>query len=87
MIVSGMNNGVASPEQSSSQRAVRRLVLLRGDDHSEVAEVLREYHGNEISGARLHSDLQQLAAERPGRVVAGEWLAPLGWTRFLWCRK
>jgi hypothetical protein len=71
----------------SSARAVRRLVLLQGDNGSDVAEVLREYKGAEISGARLHRDLQQLAADHAGRTVAAEWMGPLGWTRFLWCRK
>jgi hypothetical protein len=40
-----------------------------------------------VSGNRLHDDLQQFAARHRGRQVAAEWLGPLGWTRFLWCRK
>jgi hypothetical protein len=52
-----------------------------------VDQVLVEYHGADISGDRLHTDLQRLAADHPGRYVAGEWLGPLGWTRFLWCRR
>jgi hypothetical protein len=62
-------------------------VLLASDEQSEVAEVLREYSGAEVSGKRIHADLQRLAAEHRGRLVAVEWLAALGWTRFLWCRK
>ncbi len=81
------SNGAVSAGQPSSPRAPRRLVLLQGDDHSEPAEVLREYQGAEVSGTRLNQELQQLAAAHPGRTVAAEWLGPLGWTRFLWCRK
>jgi hypothetical protein len=54
---------------------------------SEVEQVLAEYRGAEVSGDRLHADLQRFAAEHPGPCIAGEWLGPLGWTRFLWCRK
>jgi hypothetical protein len=85
--MAAMSNGVAPASKSASPRVPRRLVLLQGDEGSEVAEVLREYQGTEISGTRLHKELQQYAAERPGRIVAAEWLGPLGWTRFLWCRK
>ncbi len=79
--------GAAPPDQSASPRAPRRLVLLQGDNHSEAVEVLLDYREADISGFRLHKDLQRLAAERPGKTVAAEWLAALGWTRFLWCRK
>jgi hypothetical protein len=61
--------------------------LLRSGEDSEVEEVLGQYQGAEVSGKRLHEDLQRLAAEHPGRCVAAEWLGPLGWTRFLWCRR
>jgi hypothetical protein len=73
---------------SEQARAPRRLVLLAGDDdHATVEGVLHEYPPEQVSGNRLHADLQRLAAEHPGRCVAAEWLGPLGWTRFLWCRK
>lgn len=72
---------------SPSERAPRRIVLLEGDDHGPVAEVLAEYAAAEVSGARVHADVQRLAADHPGRAVAAEWLGPLGWTRFLWCRR
>jgi hypothetical protein len=86
------SNG-AAPRQplpgssSSTLRAPRRLVLLADGEDSAVREVLTEYRGAEVSGKRLHADLQRLAAEHSGRCVAAEWLGPLGWTRFLWCRK
>ena len=72
---------------SGSPRVPRRIVLLAGAEDSEVAQVLREYSGAEVSGKRLHADLQRFAAEHRGRQVAAEWLGTLGWTRFLWCRK
>jgi hypothetical protein len=80
-------NGPAPRGASSSPRCPRRVVLLAGDESSEVARVLAEYRGAEVSGKRLHADLQRLAEEHPGQCVAAEWLGALGWTRFLWCRK
>jgi hypothetical protein len=84
------NNGVSSSGNgssgNSSPRCPRRVVLLRDGEDSEVERVLLEYHGAEISGKRLHADLQRLAAENRGYCIAAEWLGPLGWTRFLWCR-
>jgi hypothetical protein len=73
--------------KGSSDRAPRRIVLLAGDEQSEVAEVLREYAPQEVSGGRLHKDVQELAGRHAGRLVAAEWQSKLGWTRFLWCRK
>ncbi len=81
------SNGVAPPSSSSSPRCPRRLVLLVSGEDSAIAEVLAEYQGSEVSGKRLHADLQRLAAQHPGRTIAAEWLGSLGWTRFLWCRK
>jgi len=75
------------PSTASTPRAPRRLVLLQAGEDSEVAAVVQEYQGSAISGKRLHADLQQHAAANAGRCVAAEWQGPLGWTRFLWCRK
>ena len=84
------SNGVPSssdgPAANSSPRCSRRILLLCDGEDSEAERVLLEYHGAEISGKRLHADVQRLAAEHRGRFVAAEWLGPLGWTRFLWCR-
>jgi hypothetical protein len=80
-------NGNSARSASSSTRCPRRIVLLCDGEQSEVAEVLAEYRGSEVSGNRLHADLQKLAAQNGGRYVAAEWLGTLGWTRFLWCRK
>jgi hypothetical protein len=79
--------GGARSASSSTPRCPRRLVLLEDGEDGEVAEVLAEYKGADVSGRRLHADLQREAARHPGRCVAAEWLGPLGWTRFLWCRK
>ena len=81
---SSSGNGSAA---HSSPRCPRRVVLLCDGEASEAERVLLEYQGAEISGKRLHADVQRLAAEHRGRYVAAEWLGPLGWTRFLWCRK
>jgi hypothetical protein len=71
---------------NSSPRCPRRVVLLRDGEDSEAEHVLQEYQGAEVSGKRLHVEVQRLASEHRGRYVAAEWLGPLGWTRFLWCR-
>lgn len=89
MSVSG-NGILPQPPRSASSttpRVPRRLVLLEAGEDSGVVAVLREYQGSEVSGKRLHADLQQYAADHLGRCVAAEWLGPQGWTRFLWCRK
>ena len=72
---------------STTERAARRIVLLVAADDGEVEKVLREYAPPEPTGTRLHADLQELAADHSGRTVAAEWLGPLGWTRFLWCKR
>lgn len=72
---------------SESQRAPRRLVLLQGDDQSPIESTLKSLEGADVSGKRLHRDIQELAESHRGRTVAAEWLGPLGWSRFLWCRK
>jgi hypothetical protein len=72
----------------SESRAPRRIVVLSGSEKDgEVEAVLRELSGPEVTGARLHAELSSRAAEMPGKLLAAEWLGPLGWTRFIWCRK
>jgi hypothetical protein len=89
----GVNGNGANPLNGSSPRPAvggrcpRRLVLLAEGEGSAVEQVLAEYRDGEVSGNRLHADLQRVAGEHPGRLVAAEWLGKLGWTRFLWCRK
>jgi hypothetical protein len=89
-------NGVSSTNRNGSHRAngqpktertPRRIILLTDGEQSEPAEVLLELRGEEITGNRLHSEIQKQAAAHPGRLFAAEWLGKLGWTRFLWCRK
>jgi hypothetical protein len=72
---------------SDSPRAPRRIVLLEGGEDSGVSQVLKEYAPAEVSGDRLHADVQKFAAEHAGQTVAAEWQGTLGWTRFLWCKK
>jgi hypothetical protein len=85
-------NGSAAPAQPPApakgvDRNPRRLVLLAGEPNGPVEEVLAEYQGADVSGNRLHADLQRLSEEHTSRYVAAEWHGPLGWTRFLWRRK
>jgi hypothetical protein len=82
-----MSTQPSSPSGPAAPRAPRRLVLLQQDEQSPVEKVLKEYANSEINGTVLHAELQRFAAEHPGRWVAGEWLGPRGWTRFLWCQK
>jgi hypothetical protein len=79
---------MSSPSSSGQApaRAPRRIVLLSGAEDSEVKAVLLEMPATEVSGKRLHAELQRLAGEHRGERVAAEWLGPLGWVRFLWCR-
>jgi hypothetical protein len=86
-VIGGNGTARETAKLAATTRAARRVVLLAGDEQSEVVEVLREYSGVEVSGKRLHQDVRELAAKFPGRQVAAEWLGPLGWTRFLWCRR
>ena len=71
----------------AADRAPRRLVLLESDPQSAVAEVLAEFTPPDVRGSKVHAELQRLAGDHPGKLVAAEWLGPLGWTRFLWCRR
>jgi len=85
--IASSGNGLGSPPIASSPRCPRRVVLVRGGENGDVEQVLSEYQAAEVSGKRLHADVQRLADEHRGRFVAAEWLGPLGWTRFLWCRR
>jgi hypothetical protein len=78
-------NGKATTGSSATPRCPRRIVLLQGDERSEIDKVLAEYEGTQVSGRRLHEDVRRQAAQHPGQQIAAEWLGPLGWTRFLWC--
>lgn len=82
-----VNPRTAPTRQSSTPRAPRRVVRLTGDEQSEIAEVLREYKDADVSGKRLHEDVRQFAEAHRGEQIAAEWLGPLGWTRFLWCKR
>jgi hypothetical protein len=77
---------MAEQERSKENRpkAPRRLVLLRGDEKSEIERVLAELPGT-TGGTKLHAEVRRLAREHPGRLVAAEWEGDLGWIRFMWC--
>lgn len=59
--------------------AARRVVLLVEGRDSAVEKVLEECSPQGHRGRVRH-----WAQRYPGRTVAGEWLGPLGWVRFLW---
>jgi hypothetical protein len=80
-------NGNGRPAALGTRRCARRIVLLKGEHDGTVCEVLLEMRDEEVSGKRLHAEVQRLAQEHAGELVAAEWAGPLGWTRFLWCRK
>jgi hypothetical protein len=81
------SNGTGHPPAAKPRTQPRRLVLLTGDERSAVERVLAEYSGAEAPGKDVHAEIDRLAGEHSGRLVAAEWLGPLGWTRFLWCRE
>ena len=68
--VNHINGTAKATVDPSNQRAPRRLVLLTADEQSEPGEVLLELRGEEITGKRLHTEIQKLAAAHPGRWVA-----------------
>jgi hypothetical protein len=80
------SNGTTKPV-AASERVPRRIVLLQDTEQSDAIEVLLELHGEEITGKRVHAEIQKQAAAHLGRYVAAEWNGTLGWTRFLWCKK
>jgi hypothetical protein len=83
----GKSNGPAGPNTSSSTRASQRIVLLAGDEQSEVKSVLAEYSGADLQTVNVNEEVPKFAAEHGGKCVAIEWQDRLGWRRFLWCRR
>jgi hypothetical protein len=75
------------PPATTTSRCPRRLILLVDGEDSAAERILAEYTGSEGRGKGIHDEVQRLAAEHRGKLVAAEWLGPLGWVRFLWCRK
>jgi hypothetical protein len=80
-------NGTGHAPAADRPTCPRRLVLLKGGEHSAVERVLTEFTGAEGRGKDAHAAIETVAAQHAGKVVAAEWLGPRGWTRFLWCRK
>jgi len=82
----GKSNGRTGPNTSSA-RNPQRIVLLVGDEHSEVKSVLAEYPGADLEKTNVNEEVPKFAAEHAGKCVAVEWQDGLGWRRFLWCRR
>jgi len=83
----GKSNGPAGPNTSKSERNPQRIVLLAGNEHSEVKSVLAEYPGADLEKVNVNEEVPKFAAEHAGKVVAIEWQDGLGWRRLLWCRR
>jgi hypothetical protein len=49
--------------------------------------VLATFEGPAVVGSHVHAAVQRLAEARRGRTLAVEWAGPLGWVRYLTCRK
>jgi len=79
----GKSNGSAGPNTSKSARNPQRIVLLAGDEHSEVKSVLAEYPGADLEKVNVNEEIPKFAAEHAGKLVAVEWQGTLGWRRFL----
>jgi hypothetical protein len=72
---------------SMKKQIPRRIVRLKGDDKSEVNEVLATYEGSQTFGSKIHAELHNYATKHPGETVAIEWLGNMGWVRFATCRE
>lgn len=78
----GKSNGIpAGPNTSSSMRSPQRIVLLAGDEHSDVKSVLAEYPGADLEKVDVKDEVTKFAAEHAGKIVAVEWQDGLGWRR------
>lgn len=80
-------NEKAVPPQTKSERVPRRLIVLSGDEQSEMEQVLGEFTGLEARGKDIHAEIERQAAKIPGKIIAAEWQSPLGWIRFMTCKK
>ena len=72
---------------SEKKQIPRRIVRLKSDADSDVREVLQSYEGATIIGSKIHAEVQRLAAQYPGEVIALEWLGNRGWVRYLTCKR
>jgi len=53
----GKSNDPAGSNTSNSTRASQRIVLLAGDEHSEVKSVLAEYNGADLVRHRARREV------------------------------
>ena len=81
------NGRPGTPASPKRTQAPRRIVVLEGDEKSEVCLLGGEYQGDELEAIDLHEMVQQLATAHAGKWVALEWQGKLDWQRFLWCRR
>jgi hypothetical protein len=72
---------------SAKKQIPRRIVRLKGDAESDVREVLQSFEGAAVIGSKIHAEVQRLAAQFQGEVIALEWLGNMGWVRYLTCSR
>jgi hypothetical protein len=73
--------------ESRVTHSPQRVVLLTGDECSEVETVLAKYQDAELITVCVYEQARQLAAEHAGQYVAVEWHDGHTWLRLLWCRR
>jgi len=62
----GKSNGPAGPNTSKSERNPQRIVLLAGDEHSEVKSVLAEYPGGDLEKVNVNEEVPSSLPSTPG---------------------
>ena len=73
-----------------TDQSLKQSVLdeLAWDPSVSEAHIGVTAHGGVVTlTGHVGSYAEKCAAEHAGQCVAAEWLGPMGWTRFLWCRK
>ena len=81
-----MSEGNGRPAPPASPRRIqtpRRIVVLEGDEKSEVCLVGGEYQGDEPEAIDLHEMVHQFATTHAGKWVALEGLAAPDQCRFV----
>jgi hypothetical protein len=67
-------------------RSRQRIVLLAGDERSDLKGVLEQYQGTDLDTVCIYQRARELAADHAGKYVAVEWRDEVLhiWRRLLW---